>query len=474
MDNLITKVSASNTCNVSTSARRTQLASPPMRVFSHQRLGQIPQLVRHAPHLMESISLVARVLPFKVNDYVVNKLIDWTDVPNDPIFRLTFPQAQMLDAEDLEQLAYCVRNEVGEQQLNALIQRVRDGMNPHPAHQQLNAPSLDGQLLQGVQHKYAQTVLFFPSHGQTCHSYCTFCFRWPQFIGDKSLKFASNDGEQLHRYLARRPEVTDVLFTGGDPMVMTAAHLTRYLEPFLQPALSHVTTIRIGTKALSYWPYRFVSDTDTPQLMALLRRLVDSGKNVALMAHLNHWRELTTPVAEEAVSALQQLGIVIRAQGPVLRHINDSASTWKRNWEQQVRLGIVPYYMFVERDTGPQDYFQVPLARALSIYNEAIESVSGLAKTARGPSMSAGPGKVEVSGTLDLQGQRYFLLKFIQARDTRWLGKPFLARYSETACWLDQLQPPQGQSEFFFEAQYRRFVEQGAQQATQALVRGEA
>ncbi|QXI36428.1 KamA family radical SAM protein [Pseudomonas xantholysinigenes] len=462
MDNLITKVSANETYNLMPTVRRTQLASPPMRVFSHQRLGQIPQLVKHAPQLMEAISLVARVLPFKVNDYVIKHLIDWHDVPNDPIFRLTFPQAQMLDAEDLERLAHCVRSGAGEQALDTLVQRLRDGMNPHPAQQQLNAPLLDGERLHGVQHKYPQTVLFFPSHGQTCHSYCTFCFRWPQFIGDKSLKFASNDGEQLHRYLARHPEVTDVLFTGGDPLVMTAAHLKRYLEPFLDPALRHVTTIRIGTKALTYWPYRFVSDVDTPQLMAVLRRLVDSGKHVALMAHLNHWRELSTPIAQEAVAALQQLGIVIRAQGPVLKHINDSAATWKRNWEEQVRLGIVPYYMFVERDTGPRDYFQIPLARALSIYSEAIESVSGLAKTARGPSMSAGPGKVEVSGTLELHGQRHFLLKFIQARDSRWLGRPFLARYSETACWLDQLQPPEGQAEFFFEADYRRFMAQAS------------
>lgn len=92
MDNLITKVSANETYNLMPTVRRTQLASPPMRVFSHQRLGQIPQLVKHAPQLMEAISLVARVLPFKVNDYVIKHLIDWHDVPNDPIFRLTFPR----------------------------------------------------------------------------------------------------------------------------------------------------------------------------------------------------------------------------------------------------------------------------------------------------------------------------------------------------------------------------------------------
>ncbi|MGU4703711.1 lysine 2,3-aminomutase, partial [Burkholderia cepacia] len=151
--------------------------------------------------------------------------------------------------------------------------------------------------------------------------------------------------------------VTDLLMTGGDPMVMSATRLREYLMPLLAPGLEHVGNIRIGTKALTYWPYRFVSDPDTPELLALLRTLIDAGRNVTVMAHLNHWRELSTEVAEQAVTNLRRIGVVIRSQGPVLRHINDDAEVWRRNWVGQVRLGIVPYYMFVERDTGPRGYF---------------------------------------------------------------------------------------------------------------------
>ena len=63
-------------------------------------------------------------------------------------------------------------------------------------------------------------------------------------------------------------------------------------------------------------------------------------------------------------------------------------------WREQSRLGIVPYYMFVERDTGPKRYFEVPLARTLDIFNTAYRQMSGIARTVRGPSMSALPGKV--------------------------------------------------------------------------------
>ena len=84
--------------------------------------------------------------------------------------------------------------------------------------------------LAGVQHKYKETVLFFPSAGQTCHAYCTFCFRWPQFVGMEELKFDARASADLATYLRRHAEVTDVLITGGDPLVMNARSLTDYIE----------------------------------------------------------------------------------------------------------------------------------------------------------------------------------------------------------------------------------------------------
>jgi hypothetical protein len=120
-------------------------------------------------------------------------------------------------------------------------------------------------------------------------------------------------------------------------------------------------------------------------------------------------------------------------------------------WRRQVRLGAVPYYMFVERDTGAKDYFEVPLARALKIFNEAYRSVSGLARTVRGPSMSTTPGKVLLGGTAKIHGEMVFVLKFLQARDPEWVRKPFFARFDTEATWLDHLQPAFGEEEFFFE-----------------------
>jgi len=108
--------------------------------------------------------------------------------------------------------------------------------------------------------------------------------------------------------------------------------------------------------------------------------------------------------------------------------------------------------MFVERDTGARRYFELPLKRAWEIYQQAIQRVSGLGRTARGPSMSANPGKVELQGVAHVRGERVFVLRFIQARNPEWVQQPFFAKYDPQATWLDQLRPAFGEEKFFFEA----------------------
>ncbi|MES9845308.1 MAG: lysine 2,3-aminomutase, partial [Candidatus Sedimenticola sp. 6PFRAG5] len=120
----------------------------------------------------------------------------------------------------------------------------------------------------------------------------------------------------------------------------------------------------------------------------------------------------------------------------------------------QIKLGIIPYYMFVERDTGARHYFEVPLAKAWEVYRQAMQRVSGLGRTARGPSMSAGPGKVEIQGVTEVAGEKVFVLRFIQARNPDWVQRPFFARYDEEATWLDGLKPAFGEEKFFFEEEY--------------------
>jgi KamA family protein len=425
-----------------------------LRFYTSKDLDSLPQLHLLSREHRQAMRVVAQVLPFRVNNHVVNELIDWDNVPEDPLFQLTFPQPEMLQPEHFARMARALEAGLNPQQIRQISDEIRLELNPHPGGQRAhNVPRLNDEPVPGVQHKYPETSLVFPSAGQTCHAYCTFCFRWAQFVGMNDLKFATDEAMRFRDYLRQHREITDVLLTGGDPMVMRTEVLRRYLDPLLDNDLDHIQTIRIGTKSLSYWPYRYLSDDDSEELLELLETVVASGKHLAIMAHFNHYRELQPPAAQNAIRRLVSLGAVIRTQSPLIGHVNDHAAVWARMWKEQVRLGCVPYYLFIERDTGARGYFRVPLARTLDIYREALVQNSGLGRSARGPTMSALPGKVVIDGVAEMAGQQVFVLSFLQARDPSWCKRPFFAQFDPQACWLSELRPAFGEREFFYERQ---------------------
>jgi KamA family protein len=410
--------------------------------YSAKHLDQLTARAGLSDSERLAVRAVATVLPFRTNEYVIESLIDWSAAPDDPIYRLVFPQADMLPPEDVAPIAAMLARGASDHEIQAEAHAVRMRLNPHPAGQlALNTPELEDEPLPGVQHKYPETVLIFPKQGQTCHAYCTYCFRWAQFVGEPDLKMATDDMSRVTAYLRSHPQVTSVLITGGDPMIMGAAVLRRYVEPLLQSGLEHIESVRIGTKSLSYWPQRYVTDPDASDTLRLFEEVSAAGKTLALMAHFSHPRELEPALVSTAVGRIRSAGAVIRTQAPLIRSINDDAACWARMWRAQLRLGMVPYYMFVERDTGPQGYFAVPLARAADLYRDAYSSVSGLCRTVRGPSMSATPGKVCVDGVVEIAGQKVFALHMIQSRDPSQVGRPFFAEYDPTAVWLTDLRP---------------------------------
>jgi len=422
------------------------------KAYTRENITSLPPYAQLPQEIKEAIEVVGRVLPFRTNNYVAEELIDWTNIPDDPIFQLTFPQPGMLSPGDYQRIARLLKNGAAKEAVDKAVAEIRYRLNPHPAGQlELNVPELDGQRLKGVQRKYRETVLFFPRAGQTCHAYCTYCFRWAQFIGDDNLQFAASRCDQLLKFLRTQPDITDLLITGGDPLVMRTKVIRRLVEPLLTPEFSHLQNIRFGTKAVAYWPQRFVSDPDADDFLRLCEEIVKSGRHVTIMAHYSHPVELSTAVAEEAVRRLRNAGCEIRVQAPIVRHVNDRADSWAMLWSRAVRLGAIPYYMFIERDTGPKGYFEVPLARAYHIFREALSKVSGLARTVRGPSMSATPGKVVIDGVVEIKGERCFVLSFLQARLPDWVKRPFLAKYDPHATWLTDLRPAFGEKAFFFQ-----------------------
>ncbi|MGC4977906.1 KamA family radical SAM protein [Streptomyces sp. DT199] len=413
-------------------------ATERFRAYGPRHLDDIAARFGVPDQIRETVRRLSLVLPFRVNEYVLTHLVDWDRVPDDPLFQLTFPQHGMLDAADEEQLGKLSEDPGDRLLLRDLVRDIRARLNPHPSgQQQYNVPHHEGTALPGLQHKYHETVLYFPGQGQTCHAYCTYCFRWAQFVGDADLRFAAPDPTGLLAYLAAHPEVSDVLITGGDPMVMSTERLRRHVEPLL--GIESVATVRIGTKSVAYWPQRFTTDQDADDVLRLFEQVVAAGKQLAVMAHFSHPRELETAPARHALQRIRATGAVVYCQAPLIAHVNDDPATWSTLWRTELAAGAVPYYLFVERDTGPHEYFKVPLARAVEIFQAAYRTLPGLARTVRGPVMSATPGKVVVDGVLRTPEGSFFQLRMLQARDPALVGRPFRAPFDPHAAWLDDL-----------------------------------
>ncbi|HQF41614.1 MAG TPA: lysine 2,3-aminomutase, partial [Ignavibacteriaceae bacterium] len=222
--------------------------------------------------------------------------------------------------------------------------------------------------------------------------------------------------------------------------------------------IEHLRNIRIGSKALAYWPYRFLTDDDADDLLRLFEDVKKAGKHLAYMAHFNHPVELEGEAVEKAIKRILNTGALIRTQSPVLKHINDDPKLWADMWEKQVKLGCVPYYMFVARNTGAQHYFSIPLIEAWNIFRKAYQSVSGICRTVRGPCMSCMPGKVQMLGLSEAKDEKVMVFRMIRGRNPDWSARPFFAKYDEEAIWYTELQPAFGEEKFFFSDELNKIL----------------
>ncbi|MGN7614296.1 lysine 2,3-aminomutase, partial [Magnetococcales bacterium HHB-1] len=256
---------------------------------------------------------------------------------------------------------------------------------------------------------------------------------------------------RLQRYLKTQPQVTDLVFTGGDPLIMDAATLSAYITPLLK--LVHIKNFRIGTKALSYHPDCFLNHTAAP-LLTLFKTIMAQGKQLALMVNINHPQELSAK-SQQAIHLLRQIGITIRTQTPLLAGINDQASVLQALLQQIVQLGSIPYYIFIPRNTGPEPGFRLSLARAVHLIQKTFQSIGGLAKTVRGPVMSTQHGKVHLLGIRKHKNRPdLFIMEYLQARDPRLIRTPFFAPFNPSATWFNELEPASKEDEPFFKGSF--------------------
>lgn len=351
------------------------------------RVPNIPEAERAA------LRRVSEVYVFRANDYYLS-LIDWDD-PNDPIKQLIIPRVEELN--DWGRL---------------------DASNEAAV-----------TVTRGVQHKYPDTVLLLCN--EVCGAYCRYCFRKRLFMNDNDE--TSNDLTAGLAYIREHPEVTNVLLTGGDPLLLSARRLAAIIEPLRE--IAHVQIIRIGSKIPAFDPFRILNDKG---IQDLFRRCSTPEKRIYLMAHFDHPRELT----EEALEGLAQfiaLGVICVNQCPLIKGVNDDADTLAEMYRKLSFAGIAPYYLFQGRPTAGNEPYEVPIVRGWHIFRDAIKQVSGLAARARF-AMSHETGKIEILGV----DQQHIHLRYHRSKYPENRGRFFSMLRDDNAYWLDQLVPVPG------------------------------
>jgi KamA family protein len=278
----------------------------------------------------------------------------------------------------------------------------------------------------GVQHKYDSTVLLLCN--EVCGAYCRYCFRKRLFMADNAE--VNLDVTEGLNYISENPSVTNVLLTGGDPLLMSTRRLGMILERLCK--IPHVKIIRIGTKMLAFDPWRVLND---PELVDLFSQVNEMGKRIYLMVHYDHPRELTEP-SVEALNQCMDSGAILCNQCPIVKGVNDDPETMKELFQLLSFIGCPPYYVFQGRPTAGNEPYEVPIVRGNNVVQSAVRHTSGLAARVR-YCMSHETGKIEICGVDD----HYMYLRYHRAKDSNLVGKFMVFHRDDNAFWLDQLKP---------------------------------
>lgn len=282
----------------------------------------------------------------------------------------------------------------------------------------------DNTVVTGLQHKYAQTGLLLTT--DRCASYCRYCFR-KRLVGKDSEEVAPNF-YYIAEYILQHPEMNNVLLSGGDPFVLRTEQLDRMLDHLLP--ISHLTSIRFGTKTIAFYPPRFAD----PELPAMFQRIVNAGKTPVIVTHFDHLGEISEE-AERNIKRLRAVGVQFLNQSVLLGKVNDDAEILAKTFAKLHEIGVRPYYLFQGRPVKGASHFQVPLKKGIEIVRSVNARLSGIQKTFK-YIMSHYTGKIEI---LDIAEDNRIYFRYHQNKNPDKIGRIFSRPYLEDAYWLDNL-----------------------------------
>ena len=215
-----------------------------------------------------------------------------------------------------------------------------------------------------IVHRYPDRVLFLVT--RQCAMYCRHCVR-KRYAGEEDYLISESEKEKAIEYIARTPQIRDVLVSGGDPLCMSDGALEDIIARLR--AIEHVEIIRIGTRTPVVMPMRI-----TAGLLAMLKKYHPVWMNV----HFNHPAELTAQ-SRKACAGIVDAGIPLGNQSVLLRNINDNTETMKELLLKLVQARVRPYYIYQCDLYEGSEHFRTPVETGIEIIRNLTSNISGFA-----------------------------------------------------------------------------------------------
>ncbi len=247
-----------------------------------------------------------------------------------------------------------------------------------PLHEDEDSP------VPGLTHRYPDRVLFLIT--DMCSMYCRHCTR-RRFAGQMDAQSPSERIQNAIDYIAKTPQVRDVLLSGGDALMVNDTMLESIIKRLRD--IPHVEIIRIGTRTPVVCPQRITDD------------LVDMLKKyhpVWLNTHFNHSKEIT-PEASQACAKLANAGIPLGNQSVLLRGVNDCVHIMKKLVHDLVKIRVRPYYIYQCDLSMGLEHFRTPVSKGIEIIENLRGHTSGYAVPTFVVDAPGGGGKTPVMPT---------------------------------------------------------------------------
>ena len=303
--------------------------------------------VNLTPEEIEGVEKCLNTLRMAITPYYLT-LIDTQD-SDDPVRKQAIPTVKELERSDAD---------------------LED-----PLHEDGDSP------VPGLTHRYPDRALLLVT--DQCSMYCRHCTR-RRFAGHTDHPLPGNQVDEAIEYIARTPEIRDVVVSGGDPLLLSDNKLENIIKKL--DAIPHVEIIRLGTRTPVVCPQRI-----TPELCEMLKKY----DSIWVNTHFNHPKEITAD-AKRACKLLSLAGIPIGNQSVLLAGVNDCIHVMRKLVHELVRIRVRPYYIYQCDLSLGLSHFRTPVAKGIEIIEALRGHTTGFCVPTYVVDAPGGGGKIPV------------------------------------------------------------------------------